>query len=189
MGIDNGLAGDFDRVERALVARMTHIHDHPQLIHTLNHVNPEVAQPRLGSLGASVSHPVSPVESELDLTQAKTVKQIEILEIATDAGTVLNVGKDTQLALRLGSTDIGERPNQHHPVREARYQLSNLSQFFDRAVKCNLGLHLAQRRPNDSDSRLLNDGEAGVWQGGLRLESGQVVHHDARPEYFVETRK
>ena len=88
---NNGLARDLDGVERTLIPGVAHINNHSQLVHAVDHVHAEIAKASLGAFRASVPDPVSPVERKLDLPQAEIVEEVQVLQVALNAGAVLHV--------------------------------------------------------------------------------------------------
>src|SRR5689334_24392176 len=67
MGIDNRFFGYLNRIECALISGVSYIDDHAQFVHAPDHVDTEITQASLCSFGAPVSHPISPIERQLDL--------------------------------------------------------------------------------------------------------------------------
>lgn len=113
VGVCNGdrLARILDRLDGRSFSTVGKIDEDAETVHFAHRVDPEIAQPIITSLIASIADEVALVKSELDDEDSKRTEQLNAPQIILDRRRVLPTQNDTHSTIFFSLQDVLNRSN------------------------------------------------------------------------------
>jgi hypothetical protein len=101
----------------------------------LDHLEPEIAQPRVAGLHATIADQVAAIVRELDDAHAALVEQLDAIEVLAERRGFLETVDDAELALALGALQVSALEDQRENIRSRDNLLVPLGDRVERAPK------------------------------------------------------
>jgi len=111
---------------------MGSIHDDPDLVHLLDHANPEAAESPVGLLVAPVPDHVSVVVGEQDVADPQPPVDLEHVEIPGKRVGALEVEAHCELSIPPGANDVVDAIDQYESVRISQEEVAAAGDRLDR---------------------------------------------------------
>ena len=111
----DGSRGRLDRIHRRAIAGVGAIDDDAGLVEALDYPEAEVAEPGVRSFFAPVADTVLDVVGKLDHADAEGLVRIDQVDVVLDRLGSLEMEEHTELAVRLGGSDVGGALDEDKP--------------------------------------------------------------------------